>query len=142
MAIVVALLTSAWQVRPKAWREFRLRLAERALSQGRLGEAAARLDLLISEKPRETRPRLLRVQVARRQGQITEAEEILQRAVELGLPVEEGRREFALLHASQDFPRAERSLRRVLETHPDDREVRRALAEGRDVANRGEGRRE
>jgi predicted Zn-dependent protease len=120
---------------PSISREVRLRLAERAIVDGRLDDAGERLDLLISEDPRWTRPRLRRVEVDRRQGRITEAEEALQRAVELGLPVEEGRREFALLRAGRDFPLAEKSLRRVLEEHPDDEEIRRALAEGR-AANR------
>ena len=125
-------LLAGWKAAPRVERQFRIHLADRAIACGRLDEAEARLDLLISEEPRETRPRLLRVQVFRRQGRITGAEEALQRAVELGLPVEQGRREFALLSAGQDFARAERSLRRVLEGDPGDEEVRRALADGYD----------
>jgi predicted Zn-dependent protease len=116
---------------PGVGRAIRLRQAERAMAQGRLDDAEGRLALLISEDPRWVQPRLRLVEVARRLGRITEAEEVLQRAVELGLPVEEGRREFALLRAGRDFPLAEKSLRRVLDEHPDDEEVRRTLAEGR-----------
>jgi predicted Zn-dependent protease len=115
---------------PTIGREIRFLLAEQATAEGRLDDAEAWLDLLISEAPRQTRPRLLRVQVVRRQGRITEAEEALQRAVELGLPIEEGRRENALLRAGHDFPGAEKSLRRWLGSHPHDEEVRRALVEG------------
>jgi thioredoxin-like negative regulator of GroEL len=103
-------------------REIQLWHARRAIAEGRLADAEERLALMIHQEPTRTRARLLYVEVLRRQGQITEAEVVLQRTIELGLPVE--------LHAWEDFPRAEKSLRRVLEDHPDDREVRQALAEG------------
>ena len=128
--LMLAAILAGWKAAPGIEKGARIWRAERAIAQGRLDEAEARLDLLISEEPRETRPRLLRVQVFRKQGRITGAEEALQRAVELGLPVEQGRREFALLCAGQDFARAEKSLRRVLREHPDDAEVHQALAEG------------
>ena len=72
--------------------EVRLFLAGRDVAAGRLAEAEARLLALIAERPEQVRPRLLLAGVARRLGRITEAGEILQRAVELGLPVAEGRR--------------------------------------------------
>jgi tetratricopeptide (TPR) repeat protein len=121
---------------PWVKREIQLHLAGREIARGRLADAEARLDLMVHEEPNRTRARLLLVQALRRQGRITEAEEILQRTIEVGLPVEEARREFALLSAWQDFPRAEKSLRRVLEAHPDDEEIRQALFEGRSRANR------
>jgi DNA-binding SARP family transcriptional activator len=130
VSLAVALSAAGWRTWPSIGREVRLRLAERSIAVGRLDEAEARLDLLISEEPRQTRPRLLLVRALRKQGRITDAEEALQRAVELGLPVERGRREYALLRAGQDFPGAEKSLRRLLEKDPGDEEVRRALAEG------------
>ena len=130
LAASVGLVVAGWWAWPPIGEEIRLRLAERAIGGRRLAEAEARLELLISERPRETRPRLLQVQVFRQQGRITEAEEALQRAVELGLPLEEGRREFALLMAGQDFARAEKSLRRIIEEEPGDLEVRRALEDG------------
>ena len=129
--ILPSAILAGWKASPEIEKEVRLWLAERAIAEGRFDDAEGRLDLLISEAPRWARPRLRRVEVDRRQGRITEAEEGLQRAVELGLPIEEGRREFALLRAGGDFPLAEKSLRRVLDEHPDDEEVRRALAEGR-----------
>lgn len=136
-AVVLAGLGVAGRLAyPGVRREIRYRMAEREVDAGRLEQAEARLDLLIAEEPGRTRPRLLWVRVARRQGRITDAEEALQRAVELGLPVEEGRREHALILAGRDFPAAEGSLRRALGEHPDDEEVRRALAEGAGRAGR------
>ncbi len=130
LAVAAALAGLGRLAWPTARREYLLRLAERAVADGRLADAEARLRPLILERPEETRPRLLRVEVARRLGRIVEAEQALHRAVELGLPVELGRREFALIFAGQDFPKAEGSLRRVLKEHPADREVHQALAAG------------
>ena len=128
--LTLGLGLAAWLAWPRAGREIRLRLAGRDVALGRLDEAEARLRRLILERPEETRPRLLWVEVARRLGRITDAEEALQRTVELGLPVELGRREFALIYAGQDFPKAEGSLRKVLKDRPADTDVLRALAEG------------
>ena len=75
----------------------RLGLAERAVAAGRLDEAEDRLDAIIEAHPTRPRPWFLRAQVARRRGQVTEAEERLQRAVDLGLPVEVARPEHDLL---------------------------------------------
>jgi len=134
LAVALLVISAAVGLGRLAWpgvrREVRLRLAERAMARGDLADAEDRLGRLIRDRPEETRPRLLGVQLARRLGRITEAEEGLQRAVELGLPVEDGRREFALIAALEDFPRAEGSLRRVVAEHPGDREAHRALAEG------------
>jgi predicted Zn-dependent protease len=82
---------------PFIHRELGLHLALRSVEAGRLDDAEPRLDALISENPRDTRPRLALVQVYRRLSRITEAEEALQRAVELGLSMEEARQEHALL---------------------------------------------
>jgi tetratricopeptide (TPR) repeat protein len=132
--ILVLVLPAAvflgWKAAPGIESMIRIRLAERDMAADRLEEAEAWIELQIAAEPLRTRPRLLKVEVARKLGRITEAEEALQRAVELGLPVEQGRREFALLLAGQDFARAERSLRQVFEEHPDDEEVKQALAEG------------
>ena len=119
-----------WFAWPHDSWEARLGLARRAIAEGRLSDARDRLRTLIGERPDAARPRLLWVEVARRQGRPDEAEDALARAVELGLTAEEGRREFALLFAVRDFAKAEGALRRVLEQHPDDGEVHRALAVG------------
>ncbi len=118
---IPAILLAGWKNWPQIKDHIRIHLAERAIADGRLDEAKERLDLLILEHPARFWPRFLRARVAR------EAEETSPRAVELGLPVEEGRREFALLRAGRDFPLAERSLRRVLAEHPEDEEVRQAI---------------
>jgi tetratricopeptide (TPR) repeat protein len=99
---LAAILLVGWKIEPRVEARIRLELAERALTAGRLEEAEVRLDLLIEEEPRATRPRLLRARVARKLGQITEAEEILQRAIELGLPVEEARPEHDLLRLGDE----------------------------------------
>jgi Tfp pilus assembly protein PilF len=82
---------------PMIHREWGIRLARWAIEADRLEDAEARLDALISENPRETRPRLVLVEVYRREGRITEAEEALQRAVELGASMIEACREHQLL---------------------------------------------
>jgi predicted Zn-dependent protease len=92
-----ALLLAAWWSWPGVDYRIRLHLAERAVEADRLDEAEERLDLLIAERPAKTWPRFLRARVARKRGQITRAEELLQRAIELGLPVEQARREHQLL---------------------------------------------
>lgn len=130
LVIVLVVGVTGWLAGPSVRTLVQLWRARQTVDQGRLAEAEARLRSLIREDPTATRPRLLWVQVARRLGRINEAEQALQRAVELGLPIEEGRREFALIFAGRDFARAEGSLLRVLDKHPDDREVLRALAEG------------
>jgi predicted Zn-dependent protease len=92
-----AVLFGAWKSSPRIEYQVRLFLAERAVEADRLDEAEDRLDLLIVEHPMQTWPRFLRARVARKRGQITRAEEGLQRAIELGLPVEQARVEHDLL---------------------------------------------
>lgn len=130
VALAILAAAAGGLAAPRLGRIVRHHLAERAVAGGRLDEAEARLVGLIEEEPGDAMTRLLRAQVARRLGRITEAEEALQRAVELGLPIDEGRREHALMRAGHDFAGAEPALRRLLADHPDDAEVRRALAEG------------
>ena len=92
-----AALIAARRATPGVVERVRIHLAVRAIAQGRLDDAADGLDLVISEAPMCPWPKLLRARVAREQGSITEAEELLQRAVELGLPVEQARVEHDLL---------------------------------------------
>jgi hypothetical protein len=82
---------------PVIRQEIGLHLALRAIEANRLDDAESQLDFLISEYPRDTRPRLALVCVCRLEGRITEAEEALQRAVELGLSRQEAQREHGLL---------------------------------------------
>jgi protein O-GlcNAc transferase len=91
-------------------------LKEKADSQGKFGQ--------------EAHVQLLYAQVLRRLGRGPDAWAPLRAAVEGGLPEPEGRREYALLEAEEDFPLAEKSLRRVLEDSPNDVEALQALAEG------------
>src|SRR6185437_9553371 len=66
--VLAALVAAGWRLSPGIAREIQLHLARRAIADGRLDDAEARLDLLISEEPASTRPRLLRVRVFREQG--------------------------------------------------------------------------
>ncbi len=128
---LLLVLVGATQGRRIAY-PIRVHLAERAIAAGRLDEAVGRLELLIREQPWATRPQFLRARAARELGRITEAEEILQRAVELGFPVDQARREHALLRAGAVTDGQEATLRRSLELPPDDEgeEVRRVWSEG------------
>jgi predicted Zn-dependent protease len=90
-------LIVAWKAEPRIEDRILLYLAERAVANDHLDEARERLDILIAEQPGRPWPRFLRAQVARKRGNITEAEETLQRAIELGLPIEQARGEHALL---------------------------------------------
>jgi len=103
---------------------------DRLIERGDLEEARAHLAIQIHRYPARPRPRFLLATVERRLGRITGAEEILQRAVELGLPVAEASREHALLAARFDFPTAEPGLIRTLARNPGDLEVHQALAGG------------
>jgi predicted Zn-dependent protease len=90
-------LVAGWKASPGIAYRIRVYMAERAVADDRLDEAEERLDLLISEHPAKPWPRFLRAQVDRKQGRITDAEDRLQRAIELGLPISEARSEHALL---------------------------------------------
>jgi len=131
---ISAILCVGWNQSPRIDYQLRLYLAERELNANRLDEAEERLDLLILERPAKTWPRFLRAQVARKRGEITEAEEILQRAVELGFPVEQARSEHELLADRTARPGSGLTVDRpdfrpVLS--PPAREARLPLREGR-----------
>jgi predicted Zn-dependent protease len=97
--IILASTEAARRVLPTVGRELNYRSACRQIESGSLEAAEAWLDGLISENPRDTRARLALAGLYRREGRITEAEETLQRAVELGLPVQAARTEHDLLRA-------------------------------------------
>jgi predicted Zn-dependent protease len=90
-------LIVCWKVEPRVEDRVLLYLAEQAVVNDRLSEAQERLEVIITEEPGQAWPRFLRAQVARKRGNLTEAEEDLQRAIELGLPIELARGEHALL---------------------------------------------
>jgi tetratricopeptide (TPR) repeat protein len=111
-------------------REDEFRRAQRAVANGHLIEAIDWLDPLISERPLQTRARRLRVEVARRLGKLTDAEERLSRTVELGLPVQQALREHLLIVAERDFTTAKAGLQRLVRADAGDVEVHRVLVEG------------
>lgn len=107
-----------------------LAAAERALAANQLTQADEILTRLRREEPNNQRAWFLSTQVLRQLGRLPEAETTLAKAMELGLPLSEGRREFALLMAGQQFNLAEGALQQVLKDNPGDVEVLQALAEG------------
>ncbi len=129
-SVGIAAALVAWAHRASIGDRVEAYRVDRLIARGRWDEARSRLDLEIRAHPVRPRPRFLLAGVDRHLGRITEAEESLQRAVDLGWPVARSRREHALLLSVHDLGRAEPLLRRILADDPGDAEVRRALAEG------------
>lgn len=90
VALLVMAILGSFVVR-SASRRFRIWQVERLVDRGRFAEAEAAARATIEESPDSPRPRLLLARAVCRQGRCTEAEEILQRAVELGLDIKEAR---------------------------------------------------
>ena len=134
LAVVLVVPAAAaawwWHYGPAYLRGRRLAAAEKALEAGNLAGAEELLLPLVAEEPGQARAQFLYAQVLRRYGRDSEAWVALARALQLGLPPPEAHREYALLEASEDFPRAESALRQEAEEHPDDAAVVGALAQG------------
>jgi len=113
------------------WPTYRLHQAEAALAAGDLARAQEILKELAYQNPNQSRIYFLTAQALRRSNQPVAAQRALSRAMELGLPEADGRREFALAEAAKQFsPSTERHLLALLEERPQDEEIVRALAEG------------
>jgi tetratricopeptide (TPR) repeat protein len=83
----------------------------------------------IRGNPTDSAAHLQLARALRRQGRSGEAQATLTRAMQLGLPELEGRREYTLLLATQDWPiKAEGIFQRALRDYPDDKEVLLAVA--------------
>ena len=83
----------------------------------------------IRSNPTDAPAHLQLARALRRQGYSGEAQAALTRAMQLGLPELEGRREYTLLLATQDWPlKAEGIFQRALHDYPDDKEVLLAVA--------------
>ena len=126
-----------WLYWPTYQRNHLLAVAEKAIEADNLSLAKESLEKLLKEKAgaqmgfgQEAHVQLLYARVLRRLGRGPDAWAPLRAAVESGLPESEGRREYALLEAEDDFPLAQKSLRRVFEESPNDVEILQALAEG------------
>jgi tetratricopeptide (TPR) repeat protein len=104
--------------------------AEQSVQAGNLLKADELLARFTKETPDDARGHFLYAQVLRRLERTADAEFHLGRAGELGLPLEDGRREFGLLYAALDFSLAEGALQFTLNHNPYDVEVLQALAEG------------
>jgi len=125
-----------WYHWPAYHREHLISIAEKAIEADNLPVAKESLEKLLKEKNRqdwkpgqEAHVHLLCAQVLRKLGQGNDAEEHLLTAVQMGLPEPEGRREYALLEAADNFALAENVLRRVLEDYPQDSEILQVLAQ-------------
>jgi tetratricopeptide (TPR) repeat protein len=126
-----------WAYWPSYHRRHLLRVAEKAIEADNLALAKESLEKLLKENGdrqkgfgQEARVPLLYARVLRRMGRPQDAWGPLRDAVQAGLPEPEGRREYALLEAVNDFAFAEKALRRVLEDDPQDIEILQVLADG------------
>jgi tetratricopeptide (TPR) repeat protein len=126
-----------WCYWPTYHRNHLLTITEKALAADNLQEAKESLEKVLKvnagqrwEPGQEAHFHFLCAQVLRRLGQRNDASQHLLTAMEQGLPEPEGRREYALLEAADNFPLALNALQRVLEDFPRDSEILQALAEG------------
>ncbi|HZU38378.1 MAG TPA: tetratricopeptide repeat protein [Gemmataceae bacterium] len=119
-----------WHDRPARERAQQLAQADQAWQDHNFARAERLLRQLRKEQPETADIELCYARVLRGLGRTQEASSVLLRAVQLGLPEPEGRREYALLEAADDFALAEPVLQRVLHDQPDDAEVWQALASG------------
>lgn len=128
--VPAAILAAYWHYEPALRQDRLLADAEKALAANNLVKAEEALREALREQPDRPQVHLRHAHVLRRLGRTAEAEDALARAVQHGLTREEGRREFGLLQANQDFRAAEAVLQEERKAHPGDLEVLRALAEG------------
>jgi tetratricopeptide (TPR) repeat protein len=113
------------------WPRVLLRQAEEAIVAKDLDKAEAVLSRLIRHSPKNARARFLFAQVLRRLHRPDDAEESLRKALQLGYPENDGKRELALAEAIKQFrPPIAITLRRISQENPDDLEVLEALARG------------
>jgi predicted Zn-dependent protease len=130
--VIVPLLVGAWwwNYWPIYQRRQDFMQIERALQEDNLSKAEEILHNLLNDNPKDLRTLSLYTQVLRKSGRNAEAWNTLHQAIQEGLPESEGLREYALLESGQDFLLALNALERVLQDHPNDEEVLKALAEG------------
>lgn len=125
--VLVAAAAVVW-FRPPAG-DHRLEDAHAALNAGDPSRAEEIVRDFLRERPDDPSANLVLTRSLRQQARHSEAEAVLVRAVQKGLPEAEGRREFALLLAAQDWPpQAAGILQRAARDHPNDPEVLLAVA--------------
>jgi Flp pilus assembly protein TadD len=117
-----------WYYGPTYQQSHLLADAEKAVQAEDFAKAEELLRQILKDNPNQPRPQLLYAKTLRRLGRRKEADLPLLRAIELGVPELETRREYALLEARDDFTLAERSLLIILDSNPDDLEVVQTLA--------------
>lgn len=130
LAVPALALAAYWRWEPVLRRKRLEATYESALKANNLLKAEEAMRQLVQDHPDQPRLQLRHAQVLRQLGRAAESEDALERAVQAGLTREEGRREFGLLQAGQDFRAAEPSLQEELKANPGDGEVLQALAAG------------
>jgi tetratricopeptide (TPR) repeat protein len=130
LLLAAGIAIGGWYEWPSRRRSRRLDPIQKALAANHWVKAEKLLRQWFQDHPADTETQFLYVQVLRRLGRLSEAEVALLKAVQLGLSEPEGRREYALIEARQDFRIAEGALQHLLKERPDDGEVLQALAEG------------
>jgi Flp pilus assembly protein TadD len=141
LLLAIVLLATAcaaawwWFHDPAHQAQRQLAEAERAIQQRDFAQADERLRALLLQDPEQSRTQFLYAQVSRRLGRTQDAWVALARAVQLGLPPEQAKPEYALLEASDNFSGAEKVLRELAEERAAEMEVLETLARG--YARRG-----
>jgi tetratricopeptide (TPR) repeat protein len=121
---------AAWYLWPIYDQKTSLWAAEAAFKSGNLEKADEILQVYTHVHRHDSYGHFLYGQVLHRRNHYREANDELSRALDLGMPREQVRREFGLLWATYDFEKARGALREELEAHPDDIEVVQAMALG------------
>src|SRR5437879_5848885 len=104
--------------------------AQRSFTAKNFARTEKALRWVLAMEPKHARAHFLYAKDVRHMSRYREADTHLGLAGELGLPKEEGIREFGLLYAGRQFSVAKGALERTLEQHADDVEVLQALAQG------------
>lgn len=141
LALIVLIGTAggaaAWRyTAPERRQHAELAEAQAALASKEYYRAEALLSRLTEAQPEDAQLQLLRAQALRGLQRLEDAEVALGKAGELGLPKEEGYREFGLLFATKDFALAQGALEQVAKRDPKDTEVLHALAVGYAIRGR------
>jgi len=121
--LVLVSAVAYWVVLP-LYHRYLLTQAEKALAAYDNATAERLLDRLLRGDRNNQRAMYLYAEACRRVGQIGRARRALYRAMELGVPREQGEREAALIEATDGkFDEVGGTLLKILEANPDDTEV-------------------
>jgi tetratricopeptide (TPR) repeat protein len=130
VAGITALALGSYVLRERFQRGPSLAQVEAALADNNLAHAEELLRQVLKDDVENLQAQVLRAQVLRRLGRVEESQHALGQALDRGMAEEAARREYVLLEAARNFPRAESWLRQLARDQPADIEVAKALAEG------------